>query len=97
MSEFELMGITETVPPKKKRQYKPKPGARGIPLDLAGGGEQLLTRAEVALMLRVTEGYLRHRGEKLLPVVKIGGAVRHRLSDVQALIGGRAANPNPQG
>ena len=40
-------------------------------------------------MLRVTEGYLRHQGDKLLPVVKIGGAIRHKLSDVQALIAGK--------
>lgn len=86
------MVIVEDVRPKKKRQFKPKPEARGIPLSLASGGEQLLTRAEVALMLRVTEGYLRHQGDKLLPIVKIGGAVRHRLSDVQALIGGKPAD-----
>jgi hypothetical protein len=59
----------------------------GFPQALDPGEDMLLRRSEVAAMLRVSHGYLRYMGARLLPVVKIGGAVRYRLSDVLALIG----------
>jgi hypothetical protein len=52
---------------------------------LDAGIEALLTRKEVAKLLSVSEGYLRNTGGTLLPIVRIGGSVRHRLSDVRAL------------
>lgn len=46
----------------------------------------LLTRRQVAEALQISEGYLRNMGAKLLPVVKIGTAVRYRREDVLTLI-----------
>jgi hypothetical protein len=46
----------------------------------------LLTRKEVARMLRLSEGFLRHMGAKIMPTVKLGSAVRYRLSDVLTYI-----------
>jgi hypothetical protein len=57
-----------------------------FPQQIAPGDDLLLRRSEVAALLRVSQGYLRQKGARLLPVVRIGGAVRHRLSDVLALI-----------
>jgi hypothetical protein len=57
-----------------------------FPQALDPGEDVLLRRREVAALLRVSHGYLRHMGARLLPVVRIGGAVRYRLSDVLALI-----------
>jgi hypothetical protein len=57
-----------------------------FPRELAPGDDLLLRRSEVAALLRVSHGYLRQKGAKLLPVIRIGGAIRHRLSDVLALI-----------
>jgi hypothetical protein len=53
-----------------------------FPLALAPGSDMLLTRREVARMLRLSEGFLRHLGAKIIPTVKLGSAVRYRLSDV---------------
>jgi hypothetical protein len=57
-----------------------------FPITLAPGKDMLLTRREMARMLRLSEGYMRQMGARLLPVVKVGKAVRHRLSDGLALI-----------
>jgi hypothetical protein len=57
-----------------------------FPIALAPGADMLLTRKEVAHLLRLSEGYLRHMGPRLLPVVRLGTSVRHRLSDMIALI-----------
>jgi hypothetical protein len=57
-----------------------------FPRTLAPGDDLLLRRSEVAALLRVSHGYLRHMGARLLPVVRIGGAVRYKLSDVLTLI-----------
>jgi hypothetical protein len=62
------------------------PTGVSFPLRLDDGGDRLLTRKETARLLRLSEGYLRHKGPKLLPIVRLGTAVRHRLSDVLALI-----------
>lgn len=74
-------------------------GAAAImfPKTLAPGDDLLLTRREVATMLRFSQGYLRHMGARLLPVVKIGGAVRYRLSDVLTLIERRTVDASPDG
>ena len=50
--------------------------------------ELLLTQKEAAEMLRITQGTLRVWAcyGKHLPVIKLGGAVRYRLSDVQKFI-----------
>lgn len=68
-----------------------------FPQTLAPGEDLLLTRREVATMLRLSNGYLRHMGAKLLPLVRIGGAVRYRLSDVLALIERRTVDASPDG
>jgi hypothetical protein len=68
-----------------------------FPQTLAPGEDLLLTRREVATMLRLSNGYLRHMGAKLLPLVRIGGAVRYRLSDVLALIERRTVDASPGG
>jgi hypothetical protein len=57
-----------------------------FPVALASGSDMLLTRREVAHILRLSEGFLRHLGTKIMPTVKLGGAVRYRLSDVLAYI-----------
>ena len=56
-----------------------------FPQALGPEDDLLLRRSEVAALLRVAR-VLRHIGGKLLPIIKIGGAVRYRLSDVLALI-----------
>jgi hypothetical protein len=68
-----------------------------FPQTIAPGEDLLLTRREVATMLRVSQGYLRHMGARLLPVVKIGGAVRYRLSDVLVLIERRTVDASQGG
>jgi hypothetical protein len=68
-----------------------------FPQTLTSGEDLLLTRREVATMLRLSNGYLRHMGAKLLPLVRIGGAVRYRLSDVLALIERRTVDASPGG
>ncbi len=57
-----------------------------FPQRLPPGSDVLLTRAETARLLRATHGYLPHIGDRLLPTIRIGSSVRHRLSDVLALI-----------
>jgi predicted DNA-binding transcriptional regulator AlpA len=57
-----------------------------FPVALAPGSDMLLTRKEVAQILRLSEGFLRHLGAKIMPTVKLGGAVRYRLSDVLTYI-----------
>jgi hypothetical protein len=64
--------------------------AMAFAITLPPGYDLLLTRKEVARLLRVSEGYLRHRGDELLPAIRIGGAVRHRLSAVLAKLGADA-------
>jgi hypothetical protein len=68
-----------------------------FPQTLARGEDLLLTRREVATLLRLSNGYLRHMGARLLPLVRIGGAVRYRLSDVLALIERRTVSASPSG
>jgi hypothetical protein len=57
-----------------------------FPVALADGSDMLLTRREVARMLRLSEGFLRHLGVKIMPTVKLGTAVRYRFSDVLSYI-----------
>jgi hypothetical protein len=57
-----------------------------FPIALAPGSDMLLTRREVARMLRLSDGFLRDLGAKVMPTVKLGAAVRYRLSDVLTYI-----------
>ena len=59
--------------------------------DYSPDNDRLLTRAEVAERLRLRPQSLAKReclGQPLLPVHKIGGAVRYKLSDLENLISG---------
>jgi hypothetical protein len=64
----------------------PFEAAVSFPIVVDPGHDLLLTRKETARLLRVSEGYMRHMGARLLPVVKVGDTVRHRMSDVVAMI-----------
>jgi hypothetical protein len=67
----------------------PAEKAVSFPIMIDPGHDLLLTRRETARLLRVSEGYMRHMGARLLPIVKVGKTVRHRLSHVVALIESR--------
>jgi excisionase family DNA binding protein len=58
------------------------------PVELPEGADQLLTVAQVAMLLNCTTNTVRSlvREKHLPPPIHIGGLTRYRMSEVQALI-----------
>jgi predicted DNA-binding transcriptional regulator AlpA len=56
--------------------------------------EELLTREEVANILRKPESWLRYsERHRIVPYLKVGSHIRYRLADVEEWLASRKVNP----
>jgi excisionase family DNA binding protein len=60
--------------------------------------EQLLTREEVAALIRKPEWWLRYaERQQVIPFVRVGRHIRYRASDVEQWLEAHRGAPKPQG